>query len=197
MLKKYMLDLIDLGITSEVSGEYRAFAVTATGNNLVELLNNSTIFETDQDGEDVRDYPLSDASNTIQIHTENVITQYLVDKFYEERESAEDYKTNQAIDERTPMTDSNDAAEDLGDMLRKANIEDGLLLPIQQAVEKLYYWQTGGTSFTCKLFELMCKADSTNLAKLTAAYPNEAYALGQWRQSPDPRSFFRRHGLGV
>lgn len=82
--------------------------------------------------------------------------------------------------------------------LRKTNHAEGLLVPIQRAVEKLFHWQNlGCDDFTSQLYRLMSKANQLSFEKLAVAFPNEAYAFTQWRESLDARKFFSRHGLGV
>lgn len=93
--------------------------------------------------------------------------------------------------------------DELGDMERKQAREEMLLARdaeleqmALQAVQRLYYWQQGGTNYTSLLYDLMVKADSDNFKKLATVYPMEANALIAWRTSPSQDTFFQTYGLG-
>ena len=67
----------------------------------------------------------------------------------------------------------------------------------KEAITSLYDWQIqGGDSFTCKLFELMMKADINNKIKLAGAFPAEAKVLNDWYSSPNPDEYFISKGYG-
>ncbi len=63
------------------------------------------------------------------------------------------------------------------------------------AVEKLWYWQVGGDSFSCKFFDLFAKADLENQAKLGSVYPADALAFKMWRDAESAESFFKEFEL--
>lgn len=54
------------------------------------------------------------------------------------------------------------------------------VLTLREARERLRYWRRGGDSFTCKLYELISKADASNRFILGAAFPNEFKAWLEW-----------------
>lgn len=61
------------------------------------------------------------------------------------------------------------------------------------AVEALYYWQQGGTSFSCKIFELLGKADAENRAKLSCSWPELCSAYDHWHAAPSSDAFFAQY----
>lgn len=61
--------------------------------------------------------------------------------------------------------------------VRKTDLKDDVL----SAIGALYNWQVrGGTNFTCRLYQLMHKADRQNLSKLAEAFPAEYLAYHSW-----------------
>lgn len=71
--------------------------------------------------------------------------------------------------------------------------EDGTL---RDAVVHLFDWQhRGAKTFYSQLFELMQRADDSNLTRLALAFPFHAIAFDQWRDSTTDREFFESHGF--
>lgn len=65
MPKKYTLEIDDLGVEYADSGAWRSYSMEATGTSADELLDNAHIFEIDQDGGNLRDYPLSSVGGAL------------------------------------------------------------------------------------------------------------------------------------
>lgn len=70
-------------------------------------------------------------------------------------------------------------------------------MQLNEAIQRLWYWRKGGTSFTCQLFDLMAKADPQNLQKLSESFPVEAQAYLFWRASGSEKGFFKAYGLEI
>lgn len=64
------------------------------------------------------------------------------------------------------------------------------------ALDLFIAFRCGGTNFNAQLFRLMSKADPVNLARLSVGFPTEVEVYAEWHNTPDERSFFRRHLLG-
>jgi hypothetical protein len=66
----------------------------------------------------------------------------------------------------------------------------------RDAVHDLFYWQhQDGTSFNCRLFELMQKADWDNLQRLHRGWPWLFHAWQDWNNAPGQgRQWFTRFG---
>lgn len=61
----------------------------------------------------------------------------------------------------------------------------------------IYDWQyRNGDSFTCKLFELIIKADYENKLILEKAYPIEYEVFYEWYHNQDQINFFSKYGMG-
>lgn len=69
------------------------------------------------------------------------------------------------------------------------------MMNYSEAARAILYWQHGGDSFTCKLFELWMKADSKNRAKLRATFDAEIQAIQDWDNSPTPEEFYQQNGI--
>lgn len=54
---------------------------------------------------------------------------------------------------------------------------------ILEATEHLSSWINGDKGFYSTLFELIEKADSSNMKRLHLAYPNHVFIFIQWRNS--------------
>lgn len=68
---------------------------------------------------------------------------------------------------------------------------------MEKAIFDLYLWRNGlSDHFTCKLYSLMAKADSTNLHKLGMVFPAEHAAFNLWSEASDEIEFFKTAGLG-
>ena len=66
----------------------------------------------------------------------------------------------------------------------------------KKAVEELYYWQTGGDSFSCMLFNLIAKADYWNKENIWRGFPYHILAFDDWQKSTDMGTeLFKNHGL--
>ena len=52
---------------------------------------------------------------------------------------------------------------------------------LKQCLRDIIHWDRGDTYYTCKLFDLMCKADANNFDRLIIAYPVEANAWTIWK----------------
>jgi hypothetical protein len=62
----------------------------------------------------------------------------------------------------------------------------------EEAVRDLVHWRSGHDFFTCKLYDLMTKADPRNFAKLSEAFPTEALAFSNWLKCSDEEKFFSK-----
>lgn len=66
------------------------------------------------------------------------------------------------------------------------------------AIDKLYEWQhCHGTSFSCLVFDLCCKADPANQLAIQLAWPHLWAAWKIWRESRNSDDFFRSHGFTI
>lgn len=63
----------------------------------------------------------------------------------------------------------------------------------EDAVQAVYDWQHGEHYYRSQLFDLMCRSDPGNFAKLALVFPVEAKAYKDWYCSPDPDEFFKLH----
>ncbi len=55
-------------------------------------------------------------------------------------------------------------------------------------------WQThGGNNFSCKLFDLMCKADAENFRKIFNGFPARTTAYILWYLAPDKEVLFNKY----
>lgn len=52
---------------------------------------------------------------------------------------------------------------------------------VKVAIYRLWDWQHGNDSFTCRLYGLMAKADQENFNRLSKAFPAEAIAFLAWK----------------
>lgn len=52
----------------------------------------------------------------------------------------------------------------------------------EHAFDQLWYWRNNGSSFTCRLFDLMAKADTENLNQLEVAFPTQVFAFRCWQR---------------
>ena len=62
---KYKVDISDIGVDYQDSGAWRCYGVEAFGNNLSELINSATIYETDQDGGTLDCYDMDVAESAV------------------------------------------------------------------------------------------------------------------------------------
>lgn len=63
----------------------------------------------------------------------------------------------------------------------------------KKAIERCYHWKKGTlTSFTAGLFDLFCKADFSNTAKLASVFREEYQAWQCWQLSEDEEEFFHQ-----
>lgn len=51
---------------------------------------------------------------------------------------------------------------------------------LRWALGEVRRWQGGATNFTCKLMELIAKADCENKKKIAKAFPEEVFAYLMW-----------------
>lgn len=65
------------------------------------------------------------------------------------------------------------------------------------AVERLYWWQHGGTNFTSLLYDLIAKADNENKERIRLAFPHEVKAYLEWFNMPSAEDFYKKYNLGV
>jgi hypothetical protein len=56
-------------------GSYRSFGVMTSGDSLGELIANAVVTELDHDGDEIRGYPIPDASNGVQEAALRLISQ--------------------------------------------------------------------------------------------------------------------------
>lgn len=64
---------------------------------------------------------------------------------------------------------------------------------LEEAIQELYYWQGHDEEadwFTAKLYDLITKADRSNMIKLCAGFPAEVLAWHMWQDSRDEKEFF-------
>lgn len=66
---------------------------------------------------------------------------------------------------------------------------------LNKAAFDLKCWQQGQDFFTCKLFDLIAKADSNNRNKIRIAFPAEVSIFEEWQRSRDKNSFFKKWGV--
>lgn len=69
---------------------------------------------------------------------------------------------------------------------------------IKEARQEVYYWQLGkgtGDNFSCLLFRLMGKADSSNRLRLALGFPEEHQAYREWWDSLDTKALFAKWGF--
>ena len=71
------IDNLPLEVDYRDSGQWRSYEVQSEGDTLEELLDNCHVFEIDQDGGELDDYPLNDASNEVWQEAEKVITNHV------------------------------------------------------------------------------------------------------------------------
>ena len=60
---------------------------------------------------------------------------------------------------------------------------------LRQAAQDLKYWQEGGDSFNCKIFELLQKADPENRNKILFGWPKLHDVWTMWNQCESHRAF--------
>ena len=67
----------------------------------------------------------------------------------------------------------------------------------EEAVREVYFWQYSNSGcFHNQFFDLFCKADHINRAKLSLGFPEEASAFAAWNLAADfGDELFREHGL--
>lgn len=53
---------------------------------------------------------------------------------------------------------------------------------LKEANSKLHYWRKGASSFSAKLFDLLCKADDKNKLKIFIGFPEETIVFLLWYQ---------------
>jgi hypothetical protein len=100
MTKTFTITDHELGVPFADEGAWRSYHLTTEGDKPGELLENATIFEVDQDCDEIRAYHLDDASEAVQKRACQVMDGAIDKRFHELLESAHDYRVNQAIDER-------------------------------------------------------------------------------------------------
>ena len=62
-----------------------------------------------------------------------------------------------------------------------------------QAYQRILTWRNGrGSSFSCKLFELLQKADPENSERLIGAFPIQSAVFYEWYYSKDEEFFLER-----
>ena len=73
--KKLMLylEVTDINVDYADSGTWRCYGFETFGMTHVELLNNCTVFETDQDGETLRSYDLAGAKDEVYDQIKRII----------------------------------------------------------------------------------------------------------------------------
>lgn len=79
----------DLGIDYADQGAWRSYNLETSGDSLTELAKNAVIFEIDQDGGDLNNYSLEDASSEIYNAAIKVIHDLLNKKYESDREMFE------------------------------------------------------------------------------------------------------------
>lgn len=57
------------------------------------------------------------------------------------------------------------------------------------ALLRLKNWRLGGDSFSCHLFQLMCKADMGNIERLRKGFPVHHAAWSMWQHTPNEDEF--------
>lgn len=64
-------------------------------------------------------------------------------------------------------------------------------------VERLYFWVTRSTGcFSDMLFDLICKADPSNLAKLRLSFPMHCQVIDEWQVAGDNgMDLFKKVGI--
>lgn len=68
----------------------------------------------------------------------------------------------------------------------------------REAVLDLFYWQyRSGKDFYSALFNLMTKADDSNLVKLAMSFPFHALVFERWKNSVSEREFFEENGIMI
>ena len=67
------------------------------------------------------------------------------------------------------------------------------------AVRRLHHWSEndGPTTFYCKLFDCLVRADEVNFEKFRAGFAAECHALERWRKARNENQFFKEFGINV
>ena len=69
------------------------------------------------------------------------------------------------------------------------------------AAQELYYWRANKSSaqhspcFNEMLFDLIAKADASNMLALSRGFPQFVEAFREWHSAPTEEVYFRRHGI--
>lgn len=66
---------------------------------------------------------------------------------------------------------------------------------IKDGVKNVWYWQSNGDSFHCRLFSLISKADQSNKKLLAMGFPVHVHVHRMWDEAPDQDKFFESFGL--
>ena len=61
----YNIDESDLGVDYQDAGPWRSYGLESSGETIEELINNATIYETDQDGGELDCYSINDAESNV------------------------------------------------------------------------------------------------------------------------------------
>lgn len=65
--------VLDIGIDYADAGQWRSYGFETFGMNKKELLDNCTVFETDQDGGELNSYSLDKASNPVYDQVKRIL----------------------------------------------------------------------------------------------------------------------------
>lgn len=71
------IDIDDVGYDHRDAGPWRSYGFTSVGHTRDELLDNGHIWEMDQDGGELRDYPLGDTGGGLYNICEKIIDKVL------------------------------------------------------------------------------------------------------------------------
>lgn len=74
---KLYLEIDDLGIPYADEGQWRSYALYASGKDVDEFLDSAFISEVDQDGGEITSYPVSEANNQVWTVASRTLMNYL------------------------------------------------------------------------------------------------------------------------